>query len=97
MNAITKKRAVLTSARCGKCKLRLQGPLHEPHCTCLGNLYRRPTVETLLRTWQTDRRPLWQRAMLVLRHPGALDELTPVLDIPDLSAIRFDARGELAT
>jgi len=69
-------RVKLSPQRCGRCKLRLLAPNHEPECKCIGNVTRPPTVELLLRTWHTDRRPLWQRAMLVLRHPGALDALS---------------------
>jgi hypothetical protein len=71
-----RQRARLSSVLCGRCGHRLVGPLHEPACQCPGSVTRRPTVELLLRTWRTDRRPLHVRALLVLRHPGALDALS---------------------
>lgn len=63
----TTGRVKLTLERCGRCDLRLLAPIHEPVCQCIGNVLRPPTEDLLIRTWRTDRAPLWQRAMKVLR------------------------------
>lgn len=58
------RRATLRRGGCGRCNLRILGPIHEPACECHGHRRRnRPSVDTLLRTWNTDRRPLWVRAL----------------------------------